>query len=88
MPRDVSHSDSKCWNGGHEWVKNRSLFNPPPLPQMTPAPYPSRRVASMEDVAGSIKAQLMTLVDWAKAIPPFANLIMEDKVIISAFISA
>ena len=19
MPRDVSLSDSKCWNGGHEW---------------------------------------------------------------------
>ena len=21
MPRDVSFSDSKCWNGGHKWVK-------------------------------------------------------------------
>jgi len=21
MPRDISLSDSKCWNGGHEWVK-------------------------------------------------------------------
>ena len=21
MPRDVSLSESKCWNGGHEWVK-------------------------------------------------------------------
>ena len=21
MPRNVSLSDSKCWNGGHEWVK-------------------------------------------------------------------
>ena len=21
MPRDVSLSDSICWNGGHEWVK-------------------------------------------------------------------
>ena len=21
MPRDISFSDSKCWNGGHEWVK-------------------------------------------------------------------
>ena len=21
MPRDVSLSDSKCWNSGHEWVK-------------------------------------------------------------------
>ena len=24
MPRDVSLSDSKCWNGGHEWVKEKS----------------------------------------------------------------
>ena len=22
MPRDVSLSDSKCWNGGHEWDIN------------------------------------------------------------------
>ena len=22
MPRDVSLSDSKCWNGGQKWVKN------------------------------------------------------------------
>ena len=25
MPRDVSLSDSKCWNGGHEWVKSLSV---------------------------------------------------------------
>ena len=24
MPRDVSLSDSKCWNGGHEWVNVRA----------------------------------------------------------------
>ena len=24
MPTDVSLSDSKCWNGGHEWVLNRN----------------------------------------------------------------
>ena len=23
MPRDASLSDSKCWNGGHEWVKSK-----------------------------------------------------------------
>ena len=32
MPRDVCLSDSKCWNGGHEWVKLASgmfrLMNP------------------------------------------------------------
>ena len=32
MPRDVCLSDSKCWNGGHEWVnakiykKNSEVF--------------------------------------------------------------
>ena len=25
MPRDVSLSDSKCWNGGHEWVLRQQL---------------------------------------------------------------
>ena len=30
MPRDVSLSDSKCWNGGHAWV---TQHNTPLLPQ-------------------------------------------------------
>ena len=25
MPRDVSLSDSNCWNGGHEWVNINML---------------------------------------------------------------
>ena len=25
MPWDVSLSDNKCWNGGHEWVKLRCI---------------------------------------------------------------
>ena len=29
MPRDVSLSDSKCLNGGHEWVKMQSLLQDP-----------------------------------------------------------
>ena len=36
MPRDVSLSDSKCWNGGHEWVK--SPENPSETPR-TGYPY-------------------------------------------------
>ena len=28
MPRDASLSDSKCWNGGHEWVKLALCFKP------------------------------------------------------------
>ena len=27
MPRDVSLSDSKCWNGGHEWVNDPKLLD-------------------------------------------------------------
>ena len=27
MPRDVSLSDSKCWNGGHEWVNNSCVYS-------------------------------------------------------------
>ena len=27
MPRDVSLSDSKCWNGGDEWVKLLNKFH-------------------------------------------------------------
>ena len=26
MPRDVSLSDSKCWNGGHEWVERVAIM--------------------------------------------------------------
>ena len=29
MPRDVSLSDRKCWNGGHEWVKVKKLMKVP-----------------------------------------------------------
>ena len=31
MPRDVSLSDSKCLNGGHEWVKKQSVSAVPGL---------------------------------------------------------
>ena len=26
MPRDVSLSDSTCWNGGHEWVGSETVY--------------------------------------------------------------
>ena len=29
IPRDVSLSDSKCWNGGHEWVKRSPILGTP-----------------------------------------------------------
>uniref|UniRef100_A0A2P2I3Y1 Hepatocyte nuclear factor 4-gamma-like n=1 Tax=Hirondellea gigas TaxID=1518452 RepID=A0A2P2I3Y1_9CRUS len=39
-----------------------------------------RRIASVTDVAQSVKQQLLALVDWAKAIPSFAALTIEDKI--------
>ena len=26
MPRDVSLSDSKCWNGGQKWVESKAII--------------------------------------------------------------
>ena len=40
MPRDVSLSDSKCWNGGHEWVK-RDLNN---ITVIANAIFPKRKI--------------------------------------------
>ena len=31
MPRDVSLSDSKCWNGGHAWVNSTDPVVTPPV---------------------------------------------------------
>ena len=39
MPRDVSLSDSKFWNGGHEWVNLKSLWcNQTPYRLLTRTP--------------------------------------------------
>ncbi|KAK3792107.1 hypothetical protein RRG08_055371 [Elysia crispata] len=45
-----------------------------------PADVNSRRAASLEDVAQSMKQQLLVLVEWAKLIPCFCELPLDDQV--------
>ncbi|GFR82825.1 hepatocyte nuclear factor 4-gamma [Elysia marginata] len=48
--------------------------------QITPADVSNRRAASLEDVAQSMKQQLLVLVEWAKLIPCFCELPLDDQV--------
>lgn len=41
----------------------------------------NRRQATLEDVAESMKQQLLVLVDWAKLIPCFCELPLDDQVL-------
>lgn len=49
-------------------------------PQVPVADVSSRRAASLEDVAQSMKQQLLVLVEWAKLIPCFCELPLDDQV--------
>lgn len=40
----------------------------------------SRKVASMNDICESMKQQLLVLVEWAKYIPSFCELPLDDQV--------
>ena len=42
MPRDVSLSDSECWNGGHEWILIKVLRS---SPETYPASHSSIKIA-------------------------------------------
>jgi len=42
-----------------------------------------KRPASMQDVCQSMQHQLMVMVEWAKYIPAFCQLSLDDQVIIS-----
>ena len=57
MPRDVSLSDIKCWNGGHEWDKRRS---PRELIQR-PSTHLNERFAPPGIMGDSLKAPLKLL---------------------------
>ena len=70
MPRDISLSDSKCWNGGHEWV-NKS---PPDLCAAVDAHDAAleARVASLlvanndelRNIAQTTKATRANIQEW------------------------
>ena len=40
----------------------------------------SKKIATVEDVCESIKQQLLVMVEWAKRIPSFAELTIDDQV--------
>ena len=60
---------------------------------MGPAPVndydlSNRQLASINDVCDSMKQQLLILVEWAKYIPAFTELQLDDQVCLISFISA
>ena len=40
----------------------------------------NKRLASIADICESMKQQLLILVEWAKYIPAFSELILDDQV--------
>lgn len=46
-----------------------------------------KKVATINDVCESMKQQLLVLVEWAKYIPAFCELPLDDQVKYGAFIS-
>lgn len=55
-----------------------------PLEQMTPHlneyDFSNKRIASMDDICDSMRQQLLILVEWAKYIPVFGELPLDDQV--------
>ncbi len=47
---------------------------------MLPGDLSNKRAATLEDVAESMKQQLLVLVEWAKLIPAFCELPVDDQV--------
>lgn len=67
------------------------FFPPPPPPLYLLAPSPqqtsqpdcninSKKIATIEDICESIKQQLLVMVEWAKMIPSFVELSIDDQV--------
>lgn len=65
--------------------------NPPPpafpcLPQITSpisginGDIRAKKIANITDVCESMKEQLLVLVEWAKYIPAFCELLLDDQV--------
>lgn len=55
-----------------------------PTPQIAPQPNDSnlgtKKIANINDVCDSMKQQLLILVEWAKCIPAFIELQIDDQV--------
>lgn len=57
-------------------ITTSSLPSPSESAGLTNAP----RLATMNDLADAIKQQLLLLVEWAKSLPPFYDLSLDDQV--------
>ena len=53
----------------------------PPVNPLDPGPGNDMQIASPEDVNLAIRHQLLVQVDWAKHIPAFSKLDMDDQVV-------
>ncbi|UXI19100.1 sperm-associated antigen 7 [Sarcoptes scabiei] len=49
-------------------------------PQPTDTNFQSKKIANIEDIGNSMKQQLLILVEWAKCIPAFTELNIDDQV--------
>ncbi len=47
---------------------------------ISPADMAQKKIATLNDVAESMKQQLLILVEWAKYIPSFCELPLDDQV--------
>lgn len=49
-------------------------------PQPSDTNFQSKKIANIEDIGNSMKQQLLILVEWAKCIPAFTELAIDDQV--------
>ena len=49
--------------------------------QLTDQDIANKQLATIQDIADSMKQQLLILVEWAKFIPVFSELTLDDQVI-------
>lgn len=47
---------------------------------VSPTDIASKKIATLNDIAESMKQQLLILVEWAKYIPSFCELPLDDQV--------
>ena len=55
-------------------------------PPLSPNDIAQKKLATLNDVAESMKQQLLVLVEWAKYIPSFCELPLDDQVCIIKYI--
>ena len=51
--------------------------------ELTDYDISTKRLANIPDIGESMKQQLLILVEWAKHIPAFSELILDDQVLLN-----